>query len=79
MRAQIEGPYGRLVNVNLDMEKVRLLREKDTEIRGLQQQMQQLEVRMCNVWRVLAGIIQLVDLIYQCYQVQQCVLHVRLC
>ena len=44
VRAQIEGPYGQIVKVNLDMEKVRVLREKDTEIRGLQQQMQQLEV-----------------------------------
>ena len=42
VRAQIEGHYGQLVKV--DMEKVRLLREKDTEIRRLQQQMQQLEV-----------------------------------
>ena len=44
MRAQIEGPYGQLVNVNLDMKKVRVLREKDTEIGRLQQQVQQLEV-----------------------------------
>ena len=44
VRTQIEGPYGQIVKVNLDMEKVRVLREKDTEIRGLQQQMQQLEV-----------------------------------
>ena len=44
VRAQIEGPYGQIVKVNLDMEKVRVLREKDTEIRGLQQQMQRLEV-----------------------------------
>ena len=42
VRAQIEGPYGQLVKV--DIEKVRLLREKDTEIRRLQQQMQRLEV-----------------------------------
>ena len=44
VRVQIEGPYGQIVNVNLDMKKVRALREKDTEIRRLQQQMQQLEV-----------------------------------
>ena len=47
-RAQIEGgPYGQLVKV--DMEKVRMvrtLREKDTEIGQLQQQMQQLEVEV---------------------------------
>ena len=42
VRAQIEGQYGQLVKV--DVEKVRLLREKDTEIRRLQQQMQRLEV-----------------------------------
>ena len=42
VRAQIEGAYGQIVKV--DMEKVRALREKDTEIRRLQQQMQQLEV-----------------------------------
>ena len=44
MRAQIEGPYGQIVNVNLDMKKVRVLREKDAEIGRLQQQVQQLEV-----------------------------------
>ena len=49
VRDQIEGPYGQIVKV--DMEKVRLLREKvralgekDTEIRRLHQQVQQLEV-----------------------------------
>ena len=42
VKAQIEGPYGQIVKV--DMEKVRALREKDTEIRRLQQQMHQLEV-----------------------------------
>ena len=42
VRTQIEGQYGQLVKV--DVEKVRLLREKDTEIRRLQQQMQRLEV-----------------------------------
>ena len=49
VRAQIEGPYGHIVKV--DMEKVRLIREKvralgekDTEIRRLHQQVQQLEV-----------------------------------
>ena len=42
VRAQIEGQYGQLVKV--DMEKVRILREKDAEMRRLQQQMQQLEV-----------------------------------
>ena len=50
VRAQIEGgPYGQLVKV--DMEKLRMvrtLREKDTEIGQLQQQMQQLEVS--SVW-----------------------------
>ena len=44
VRAQIEGPYGQIVNVNLDMKKVRVLREKDAEIGRLQQQVQQLEV-----------------------------------
>ena len=42
VKAQIEGPYGQIVKV--DMEKVKVLREKNTEIRRLQQQMQQLEV-----------------------------------
>ena len=43
VRAQIKGgPYGQIVYVN--MEKVRALRERDTEIRRLQQQMHQLEV-----------------------------------
>ena len=42
VRAQIEGPYGQIVKV--DVEKVRALREKDTEIRRLQQQLHQLEV-----------------------------------
>ena len=37
VRAQIEGQYGQLV-------KVRLLRIKNTEMRRLQQQIQQLEV-----------------------------------
>ena len=42
-RSQIEGgPYGQIVYVN--MEKVRALKEKDTEIRRLQQQLHQLEV-----------------------------------
>ena len=40
VKAQIEGPYGQIVNVNLDMKKVRVLREKDAEIRGLQQQLE---------------------------------------
>ena len=53
VRAQIQGPYGQIVKV--DMEKVRALREKDTEIRQLQQQMQQLEVGIvcedtCNIY-----------------------------
>ena len=48
MRAQIEGPYGQIVNVNLDMKKVRVLREKDAEIGRLQQQVQQLQVS--SVW-----------------------------
>ena len=53
VRAQIDGPYGQIVKV--DMEKVRALREKDTEIRQLQQQMQQLEVGLvcgdtCNIY-----------------------------
>ena len=42
VRAQVEGAYGQLVKV--DMEKVRLLREKNTEIRRLEQQIHQLEV-----------------------------------
>ena len=52
VRAQIEGPYGQSVRVIVDMEKVRALREKDTEIRRLQQQMHQLEVGnvyTCNI------------------------------
>ena len=50
VRAQIEGPYGQLVKVNLDLEKVRVFREKDAEIGRLQQQVQQLEVgNMCRV------------------------------
>ena len=43
-KAQVEGPYGQIVKVNLDLEKVRVLREKDTQIRRLQQQVQQVEV-----------------------------------
>ena len=48
VRAQIEGgPYGQLVSVNMEkLKMVRVLREKDTEIGQLQQQMQQLEVGM---------------------------------
>ena len=49
VRAQIEGggPYGQLVSVNMEKLKVvRALREKETEIGHLQQQMQQLEVGM---------------------------------
>ena len=48
VRAQIEGgPYGQLVSVNMEkLRMVRALREKDTEIGKLQQQMQQLEVGM---------------------------------
>ena len=42
VRAQIEGPYGQVVKV--DLERVSALREKDTEIRRLQRQMHQLEV-----------------------------------
>ena len=44
MRTQIEGPYGQIVNVNVDMKKVRVLMEKDTEIGRLQQEVQRLEV-----------------------------------
>ena len=44
VRAQTEGPYGQLVNVNLDLKKLRVLREKDAEIGCLQQQKQQLQV-----------------------------------
>ena len=44
VRTQIEGPYGQIVNVNLDIKKVRVLREKDTEIGRLQQEVQLLEV-----------------------------------
>ena len=56
VRAQIEGPYGQIVNVNLEKvkllrEKVKALEEKDTEIRRLQQQMHQLEVG--SVWGYL--------------------------
>jgi len=48
VRAQIEGgPYGQLVSVNMEkLRMVRTLREKDTEIGQLQQQMQQLEVEV---------------------------------
>ena len=50
-KAQVEGPYGQIVKV--DLERVRVLREKDTQIRRLQQQVQQLEVdsvyRRCYV------------------------------
>ena len=48
VRAQIEeGPYGQLVKVDMEkLKMVRALREKDTEIEHLQQQMQQLEVSM---------------------------------
>ena len=48
VRAQIEGgPYGQFVSVNMEkVRMVRTLREKDTEIEQLQQQMQQLEVEM---------------------------------
>ena len=43
VRGQTEGgPHGQIVYVN--MQNVRALREKDTEIRQLQQQMYQLEV-----------------------------------
>ena len=50
VRAQIEGgPYGQLVKVDMEkLKMVRALREKDTEIGHLQQQMQQLEVG--SVW-----------------------------
>jgi len=44
VRAQIEGPYGQSMRVTVDMEKVRLLREKDAEIERLRQEVQQLEV-----------------------------------
>ena len=46
VRDQIEGgPYGQFVSVNMEkLRMVRTLREKDTEIGQLQQQMQQLEV-----------------------------------
>ena len=48
VRAQIEGgPYGQLVSVNMEkLKMVRTVREKDTEIGQLQQQMQQLEVEV---------------------------------
>ena len=50
VRAQIEGgPYGQLVKVDMEkLKMVRALREKDTEIGHLEQQMQQLEVG--SVW-----------------------------
>ena len=56
VRAQIEGrQYGQIVKVDMEMLRmVRALREKDTEIGNLQQQMQQLEVS--SVWKVLPGI-----------------------
>ena len=48
VRAQVEGgPYGQFVSVNMEkLRMVRALREKDTEIGQLQQQMQQLEVEV---------------------------------
>ena len=52
VKAQIEGSYGQIVK--MDMEKVRALRalrEKDTEIRQLQQQLHQLEVGSVINWR----------------------------
>ena len=51
-KAQVEGPYGQIVKVNLDLEKVRVLREKDTQIRSLQQQMQQVEVGGVHITQV---------------------------
>ena len=49
VRAQIEGPYGQIVSVNMEkLRMVRALREKDTEIGHLQQQMQEMEVG--SVW-----------------------------
>ena len=47
VRAQTEGPYGQSVRVIVDMEKVRVLREKDAEIERLRQQVRQLQV---SVW-----------------------------
>ena len=48
VRAQVEGgPYGQFVSVNMEkLRMVRALREKDTEIGHLQQQLQQLEVEV---------------------------------
>ena len=48
VRAQVEGgPYGQFVSVNMEkLRMVRALREKDTEIGQLQQQLQQLEVEV---------------------------------
>ena len=44
VRAQTEGPYGQSMRVIVDIEKVRLLTEKDAEIGHLRQQVQQLQV-----------------------------------
>ena len=50
VRTQVErGPYGQIVSVNMEkLKAVRTLREKDTEIGHLQQQMKELEVG--SVW-----------------------------
>ena len=50
VRTQVEGgPYGQIVSVNMEkLKMVRTLREKDTEIGHLQQQMKELEVG--SVW-----------------------------
>ena len=59
-KTQIEGPYGQIVKVNLDLEKVRALREKDPQIRHLQQQIQQMEVGGMHVKNIVKppGVLQ---------------------
>jgi len=50
VRAQIEGPYGsQLVKVDVvKVGMVKALREKDTEIEHLQQQLQVRHIQLCN-------------------------------
>ena len=50
VRAQIEGPYGsQLVKVDVvKVGMVKALREKDTEIEHLQQQLQVRNIQLCN-------------------------------
>ena len=40
VRAPLEGPYGQIMKLSVDIEKVRVLRKKDSEIKHLQQQLE---------------------------------------